>query len=217
MGFQYSYMTNNVLEVLAALISGFPVAVFNVGMYVLGALALYSLAQRRGIRHGWLAWVPVANCWLLGSLSDQYRYLVRGEYRAKRKGLLILSGILAALVIALASLGIAAGITMFMGRPGSTGGLMAALVILGSVTFVVSIVRIVVRFIALADLYRSMDPDNGTAFLVLSILFPVTEPFFLFFNRNKDLGMPPRREQPIAEEPVWQEQPEPWVQDESNL
>ena len=52
---------------------------------------------------------------------------------------------------------------------------------------------------ALYDVYRSMDPSNSVLFLVLSILFGVTEPFFLFFNRNKDLGMPPRREDPIRE------------------
>ena len=34
-------------------------------------------------------------------------------------------------------------------------------------------------------------------YLVLSILFPVTEPFFLFFNRNSDRGMEPgQRELP---------------------
>jgi hypothetical protein len=48
-------------------------------------------------------------------------------------------------------------------------------------------------------------------FLVLSILFQVTEPFFLFLNRNKDLGMPPRKQQPVYHDPVY-EQPreEPW-------
>ena len=37
-------------------------------------------------------------------------------------------------------------------------------------------------------------------FLVLSILFGVTEPFFLFFSRNKDDGMPPRK-QPVQDAP----------------
>ena len=33
-------------------------------------------------------------------------------------------------------------------------------------------------------------------FLLLSIFFNITEPFFLFFSRNKDVGMPPRRQEP---------------------
>jgi hypothetical protein len=36
-------------------------------------------------------------------------------------------------------------------------------------------------------------------YLVLTILFNPTEPFFLFFNREKDLGMPPRKA-PVVEE-----------------
>ncbi len=69
----------------------------------------------------------------------------------------------------------------------------------------VSVAYAVIRFMALYDVYRSMDPGNATVFLVLSILFGVTEPFFLFFCRNKDNGMPPRRHQ----EPVFTAQPEP--------
>jgi len=42
-------------------------------------------------------------------------------------------------------------------------------------------------------------------FLVLSILFPVTQGFFLFFIRNKDEGMPPRKQEPVYEVPQ-----EPW-------
>ena len=205
MHFEYSYALEEGMNVLAALISGFPVTVLNIGSYVLSALALYTLAKNRGIRHGWLAWVPVLSCWILGSLSDQYRYVTRGELRSKRKSLLVLSILLTGLVTALASMGIAAGVAMAMGRPGSMAGLPAALACLALATAVMAVIRLVIRFIALSDLYRSMDPENGTLFLVLSILFPVTEPFFLFFNRNKELGMPPRRETPPVSEPWEQE------------
>jgi hypothetical protein len=53
---------------------------------------------------------------------------------------------------------------------------------------------------ALYDVYRSLDPANAVLYLVLSILFSPTEPFFLFFNREKDLGMPPRKRQPVYEQ-----------------
>ena len=52
----------------------------------------------------------------------------------------------------------------------------------------------VIRYMALYDVYMSMDPSNGVLFLVLSIFFPITEPFFLLLNRDKDKGMPPRRQ-----------------------
>lgn len=205
MHFEYSYMMEDGLSFLAALISGFPAAVLNIGTYVLTALALYTLAQRRGIRHGWLAWIPVISGWVLGSLSDQYRYVVKGEFRSKRKSLLVLNIFMSCLGTALLVLGIAAGVTLAMGRPSASTGLLAALVCMGLATGVIAIIRLVIRFIALHDIYRSMDPENSSLFLVLSILFPVTEPFFLFFNRNKELGMPPRRNTSPAQEPWEQE------------
>ena len=101
--------------------------------------------------------------------------------------------------ISLVAILLSEGITTFYlwRAKGSPRGIAAA---------VVSVIRLVIRILALGDLYRSMDPDNGTLFLVLSILFPVTEAFFLFFNRKKELGMPPRREKPPVEEPVWHQE-----------
>ena len=60
----------------------------SVGTYVLTALGLYTIAQRRGINKPWLAWIPVVNVWTLGCISDQYRYVVKGEKKSKRKVLI---------------------------------------------------------------------------------------------------------------------------------
>ncbi len=38
--------------------------------YVLFSLGLYTVAKRRMINHPWLSWIPVANIWILGSLSE---------------------------------------------------------------------------------------------------------------------------------------------------
>ena len=35
--------------------------------------------------------------------------------------------------------------------------------------------------------------ENAVIYLVLNVLSGTTVPFFIFFNRNKDLGMPPRK------------------------
>lgn len=59
--------------------------------YVLLALGLYTMAKRRGIRKPWLAWIPVANLWLLGCLSDQYQFVVMGQQKNRRKVLLTLT------------------------------------------------------------------------------------------------------------------------------
>lgn len=203
--YEFSYVMEELPEIAAGIASGiasgFPVTVLNIASYVLTGLALYTLAQRRGIRQGWLAWVPIFNCWLIGSLSDQYRYVVRGQIKSKRKWLLVLNIILCGLIVALFSCAIAAAVNLAMGFRGEMMGIVIAVAALGLALGLLSIVNAVIYFMALSDIYRSMDPENSSLFLVLSILFNVTEAFFLFFNRNKDLGMPPRKDQILTPDP----------------
>lgn len=203
-------------ELLFALIpvltSGIPSMLLGIASYVLTSMALYSLASRRGIGKAWLSWVPVLNVWIVGSLSDQYRYVVKGQYKSKRKILLILKLVSALLVLAALIAGgfLAADVarTLMYGVRMETMWrqfLSPVLGIAGLVLpiFGLSVASAVVYFMALYDIFQSMDPGNGVMFLVLSILFRVTEPFFLFFNREKDKGMPPRRvEEP---QPQWEE------------
>ena len=179
---------------LLALISGIPSGLFSIAMYVLTALSLYTIAQRRGIRKAWLAWVPVLNCWILGSLSDQYRYVVRGQIKNKRKILLILNLLKAVLTTALVSMVAVLIWTMFAEATGFLLGSILSLLGLLLPLGVVGIAYCIFYYMALYDLYTSLDPENNVLFLVLSIFFSFTKPFFLFFNREKDKGMPPRRD-----------------------
>ncbi len=68
----------------------------SIALYVLQAIGLYTIAQRRGIRHAWLAWVPVGSVWILGSIADDYRMRC-----GKKSGLRIWLVILAAAVLVL--------------------------------------------------------------------------------------------------------------------
>ena len=92
MDYSYAYEVEEFLEfgILPVLFSSVPSFLLNVAAYVLTSLAFYTVAKRRGLSNPWLAWIPVANVWLLGSISDQYRYVVRGENRSRRKILLTL-------------------------------------------------------------------------------------------------------------------------------
>lgn len=184
----------------------------SIAAYVLTGLALYTLANRRGIKNAWLSWVPVINCWILGSLSDQYRYVVKGEVKNKRKTLLILNIITWAISIAM----IVVVVVMVVGIAGAAmgGGITEAAMmemVMGPVLGIlglclplmgVGIATAVTRYMALYDIYTSCTPQNNVIFLVLSILFSITEPFFLFFTRNKDEGMPPRKAEPVYNPPV---------------
>ena len=69
---------------------------FSVASYILYSMGLYTIANRRGIHNGWLAWLPVGDAWILGSISDQYQYVVKGKIRNRRKVMLWLYVALAA-------------------------------------------------------------------------------------------------------------------------
>ena len=193
------YFDEEVLMLIPGLISGIPTGLFSIAAYILTAMAIYTISRRRGLTNAWLAWIPVANVWLLGSLSDQYQYVVKGQDKTKRKWLLILSILKAALVTMVAILAVVAAGSLIAGEPSEIMGLAVALLGLVLPLCAAAIALCVIRYMALFDIYRSVDPGNAVLYLVLSILFGPTEPFFLFFNREKDQGMPPRKKQPVYE------------------
>ena len=177
-------------------------SLWGIAMYVLTSLGLYTIAKRRAISKAWLAWIPVVNCWLIGCISDQYRYVVKGQVKSKRKSLLTLTIVQMALVLAFVAaltVTIVCGVNVSMAVTGYSRVLesimVPAIVTLGLLLPIigVGIAKMVVYYMAMYDLYTTCSPENNVLFLVLSIVFRVTEPFFIFFNRKNDKGMPPRR------------------------
>ena len=209
MGYVFE-LEEELLMLLPGLISGVPTGLFGIAAYILTSMAIFTISRRRGLRKPWLAWIPVINCWLLGSLSDQYQYVVKGENKSKRKWLLALNVAKAVLILSVAvmALVVAAGVIFSISDAEIMRSINGPLMgILGLVLplAAVALALCVIRYIALYDVYRSLDPSNAVLYLVLSILFSPTEPFFLFFNREKDLGMPPRKQQPIYEQPAYEQ------------
>ena len=174
-------------------------SLYSILVYVLHSVGLYSIAKRRGIQNPWLAWIPLANLWTLGSVSDQYQYVTKGKVTHRRKVLIGLTIALYAIVIVFMVMalymifGLAAdpyANSMGSGLVGVIIGIVVGyFALLG-----VAITLLVFQYIAYYDLYNSCNPNNCTVFLVLSIIFSFLTPYFVFAVRKKDLGMPPRRE-----------------------
>lgn len=177
----------------------------SIVMYVLQSLGIYAIAKRRGIKHAWLAWIPVGYYWIVGSIADQYQYVAKGKVKNKRKILLGLS-------IASMCTGVITNLltAILTATAADAHGALAISTMFASLQFLLnvglSITTLVFWHMALYDLYSSCNPENNVLFLVLGIFFGVTIPFFIFFNRKKDVGMPPRRTEPQAYIP----HQEPW-------
>ena len=213
MGFDYPYGYSfdmdmlsgmagiGVIFVLVYLFAVFVGVALSLVTYVFHSLSLHTIANRRGIRHGWLAWIPVCNLWVLGSISDQYQYVVKGKIKSRRKMLL---GLNIGLIIGYFLWLFVTLVTSVAGKE----GLALIFLIFGGLAIIILVIwQAVCMWMAYYDLYRSSDPNNAVLYLVLSIVFTVTLPFFMFACRKKDGGMPPRKQpvQPVAaypEEPV---------------
>ncbi len=223
------FFEEELFMLIPALFSSIPSAIFGIGTYVLSAMALHTIATRRGLNNPWISWVPVINCWILGSLSDQYQYVVKGQTKSRRKILLILnilSMVLSITIIVMAAV-MAAGAVFGRSEAEIMANVMGPVMAVAGMALPlagIAIAILVIRLMALFDVYRSLDPNNAVLFLVLSIFFGVTEPFFLFFNRHKDTGMPPRKrpepEYVPPQEPEYvsprEPESEPWNQEQKD-
>ena len=206
---EHLYMIEDALENVT--ITGNFSGIVAIASYVFCALALYTIAQRRGIRKAWMAWIPVLNGWILGSISDQYRYVVKGEVRNKRKALLTVS-ILRTLFTCAATVNMivlvvkaVTGAFNYASEAEMIRQILSMLAFFAPV-MILGLVGLVLDAIALFDLYTSCEPANNVLYLVLSLIpaiSSITRPLFLFLCRDKDGGMPPRRQNPEAyQEPV---------------
>ncbi len=163
---------------------------FMIPAFVLMAIALHCMARRRGIYHTWTAWVPVANAWMVGCLSDQYRAVVLDQRSNRRKSLLWLNlgrTVLTALVSVFAAI--------FLIRLWKMGLLdlqnlesleqideETALAILEQMAVplfglllcsipaaVLSVLYYITFYKSLSDIYKSCDPHRARLLMILSL------------------------------------------------
>lgn len=215
MGYSYDYVYASGDQFAGLMVAGVYLVYclfafgLSIAAYVLSSLGVYTIAKRRNINHPWMAWVPVANGWVVGSLSDQYRYVKQGKVKNKRKWLPILECLMLVLVLVTIVLMVVNILELESFVAMSDEAYMAAAIslvvkflLLWLGIMALSIARAVIHYMAMYDVYTSLNPAYNVVFLLVSIFVNVTEPFFVFFNRNKDLGMPPRNDAP----PVYEEE-----------
>lgn len=215
-------MNEKIAEALAELIEStfYSINLFGMGLvaYILEALALYTIAKRRGIKKSWLSWIPVVNVWILGSLSDQYRYVTRREVKNRRKWLLGLKILEAVLVVAMIVLLVVSFVNavdwnkfaygvdedylseLLIDIFGNFVGATVVALLLRLLLVIATIMIWVLRWVCIYDILRSCDPQNNKVYFWVSLgvhLVGVSglESIFLLICMNKDGGMPPRKQE----------------------
>ena len=192
-----------VMVVLAAVMT--VAMVTRLVLFALRSVGLYKIARRRGLRSAWLAWVPVACDWVMGSVADQYQYVVKGRIKNRRLPLVLLKLSMTILRIITVSIGftwLQIGIQTLMGQipVGAVTPLLGAYV-MPVLAWACGVAYLVIRCFAVYDLYRSCTEKYNVLYLVLGLVFKFLEPVFFLLCRNKEEGMPPRRQQTVTPEP----------------
>ncbi|WP_040196314.1 hypothetical protein [Candidatus Soleaferrea massiliensis] len=138
-----------------AIIYASVLAAFLIVLYVFLAIGLFCMAKTEGKRAPFLAWIPIANVFLFGSIADS---VIR-----RRKG----RGFCFSILLTLLFVTAAATLYFF----GWWGMIAAGLFLIGA-------------YAALGFIYSDYASDAFPLYMVLSIILVPVMPFVLFLSRR---------------------------------
>lgn len=181
-------------------------AVIGIAIYLLESISVYKMAKSAEIKNPWLAFIPVANDWVFGTLAEKYKK--KNGTKSARFGIIlpVLEGIVLIEAIALTIFTVISikEITGYALDAVNTSTEMVPeqfmslipVIILYFALMAVAIAYAVVFFIALWRVYYSFDKANATLYIVLSVLFAISSPIILFIIRNRKPEFDPHNNMP---------------------
>lgn len=181
-------------------------AVIGIAIYLLESISVYKMAKSAEIKNPWLAFIPVANDWVFGTLAEKYKK--KNGTKSARFGIIlpVLEGIVFIESIALTIFTVISvkEITGYALDAVNTSAEMAPeqfmslipVIILYFALMAVAFAYAVVFFIALWRVYSSFDKSNATLYIVLSVIFTISVPIILFIIRNRKPEFDPHNNVP---------------------
>lgn len=192
---------------LAIFIGTFTISLLiGLAIYLLESISVYKMAKSAEIKNPWLAFIPVANDWVFGTLAEKYKK--KNGTKSARFGIIlpVLEGIVLIESIALTIFTVISvkEITGYALDAVNTSAEMAPeqfmslipVIILYFALIAVAIAYAVVFFIALWRVYSSFDKSNATLYIVLSVIFTISVPIILFIIRNRKPEFDPHNNMP---------------------
>ena len=178
----------------------------GLALYLLESIGVYKMAKSAEIKNPWLAFIPVANGWVFGTIAEKYKK--KNGTKSARFGIIlpVLEGIVLIEAIALTIFTVISikEITGYALDAVNTSSEMAPeqfmslipVIILYFALMAVAIAYAVVFFIALWRVYSSFDKPNATLYIVLSVVFTISVPIILFIIRNRKPEFDPHNNVP---------------------
>lgn len=162
--------------------------------YIMTAIGLQKIAKRRGVNYPWLAWIPYANYWLIGSIADDYdnRNGLKKRWSKILLGLLIAYG--AGLVLYFVSIIVFFIQTTLMGINESdiTAGFIGTLLffyIVLIIFMVIATILSVIYYICMYKIFESTVPDKSVKYLILSLVVPLASGICILKCRDKGYSL----------------------------
>jgi len=156
--------------------------------YIIKSLGLYRIASKRGVTDSWIAWIPVASDWVLGSVVDDFESQ-KGSKRKFRVILLTLSIVatVLSLIVAYTMIGVMFAISDWLNEIPYDGDVLVALVynvIIAPVMLLV-IVYQALYYLCLYKTHEYIYPEKSVKYLVLSLVVPLAHSICLLKNSKR--------------------------------
>ena len=189
-GYDYGYSGVSALAAFGIFIALFYLIIiaYLVTSYVIQSLALYRMAKNRNLKYPGLAWVPVANSWIIGSVVDHHSR-IGGIDRKWRKTLLTLSIISATGVFLYFILGFAVSFSMVIGAAPASG-LIVILVPVLIIYILAAAANSLCTLICIYKIFEGLTPAKAVKYILLSILVPLGGPICMLIASKSMIGVP---------------------------
>lgn len=162
--------------------------------YIMSAIGFQTMAKRRGIKYSWLAWIPYANYWLIGSIADDYdeRNGLKKRWAKILLGLLIGYGVGFALYfIAIIVLFVRTALLGIHESAITTGlvGTFLFLYIVLVIFMMIALVLSIIYYVCLYKIFESTVPEKSAKYLILSIVVPLASGICILKCRDKGYSL----------------------------
>lgn len=161
-----------------------------IASYIMTSLSLYKIADRRQIKNPWLAWLPIGNYWIIGSIADDYD--ARNGIKRKWKtalitlsliyicGFIVVYTAMIIMIIALDTLNVSTAAGPVLG--------IVVLYILLILILICGVSFTTLSSICMYKIFESTIPEKALKYMLLYLLVPIAGPICLL--KCKDKGYP---------------------------
>lgn len=176
----------------------------GIATYIINSLAIYRLADRRQIPNPWMAWLPFASDWIIGSIVDQYDE--KNGIKRKWRVLLLTLSLISIIGIIVVYVGMIVGMLVMAiqetNMEPEVGPTLAFIGVLYIVLFIFAMLASAKGFcqaICIYKIYESTVPEKAVKYLLLYLLVPLAGPLCLL--KCQDKGYPyPQESEPVLSE-----------------